>query len=712
MEKKIGVYICTGCGIGECLNTEKLAQIATQEFEVPIVRTSPAFCLEDIQLIKDDIEKERVNSPVIAACSLRVNTDVFSLKPAMVDRVNIREQVAWSHPPNDEETQSLADDSLRMGIVKAQKMEPPTTAYTEANERTILVVGGGITGLTAALNAAKAGFRVVLVEKTQQLGGFAIKLHKQFPKHPPYSDLEDTGTEATIREVEGLRKIKLCLSAQIEKISGQPGRFDVTVRQNGNVENVKVGAIVLATGWKPYDAGQFENYGFSRYQNVITSVTLEEMASEGKITRPSDGREVKSVAIVQCEGSQDEKHWPYSGNVTCLVSLKQATYLRERYPDSSVYLFYQDMQTPGQYEYFYKKVQKDAGIFFSTGEIQAVQEDEEKNIVLTVENTLLGEAISIKADLLVVATGMVPSSLDSQGLNLEYLQGQELPTSEDGFANSNFICFPYETRRTGIYSAGCARQAMDLTESANDGTAAALKAIQSIEHSSAGASVHPRVGDLSYPSFFMQQCTSCGRCSQECPFGALEVDEKSHPVLDTNRCRRCGICMGACPVQIISFTDYSVDMLSSMIKAVEIPEDDEEKPRILALACENDAYPALDMAGINRLNYPASVRVIPVRCLGSVNSILITDALSRGFDGVAMMGCKAGEDYQCHFIQGSELSEKRMENVQETLDRLALEPERVRFMEIEISDSDKIPALLNDFVGQIKKVGPNPFKGF
>ncbi|MCZ6451652.1 MAG: hydrogenase iron-sulfur subunit, partial [Deltaproteobacteria bacterium] len=136
------------------------------------------------------------------------------------------------------------------------------------------------------------------------------------------------------------------------------------------------------------------------------------------------------------------------------------------------------------------------------------------------------------------------------------------------------------------------------------------------------------------------------------------------------------------------------------------------KPRILAFACENDAYPALDMAGISRLNYPASIRMIPVRCLGSVNSILITDALSRGFDGVAMMGCKAGEDYQCHYIQGSELSAKRMENVQETLNRLALEPERINFMEVEISDSDKIPLMLSDFVDRIKKVGLNPFKGF
>ncbi len=712
MDKKIGVYICKGCGIGGCLNTEKLVEIATKECQAPIVRTSPAFCLEDVQLIKNDIANEGVNSVVIAACSGRVNTDVFSLKPAMVERVNIREQVVWSHPPNADETQSLANDYLRMGIVRAQKTQEPTP-YMEANERTILVVGGGIAGLTAAVDAAKAGFKVVLVEKGPRLGGFAAKLYRQFPKHPPYRDLEGSGIEAKIREVEGQQNVKVWLSAEIERISGQPGSFEVAIRHNGNIERARVGAIVMATGWKPYDARQFEDYGFGKYQNVITSILLEEMASRGKITRPSDGKEAKRVAIIQCESSsKDEKHLPYSGNVTCLVSLKQATYLRELYPDSSVYIFYQDMQTPGQYEYFYKKVQRDEGIFLSQGEIKGVTEDEGKNIVLEAENTLLGGSIKIKADMLVLATGMAPTSSDAKSLNLEYLQGQELPTTKFGFADSHFICFPYETRRTGIYSAGCVRQPMDMAASANDGTAAALKAIQCIENSSAGAAVHPRVGDLSYPSFFMQKCTSCGRCSQECPFGALELDEKKHPVLDTNRCRRCGICMGACPVQIISFDDYSVDMLSSMIKAVEMPEGDEEKPRILAFACENDAYPALDMAGINRLNYPASVRIIPIRCLGSVNSILITDALSRGFDGVAMMGCKSGEDYQCHFIQGSALSGKRMENVQETLNRLALEPERINFMEVAISDSDKIPGMLNEFVETIKKVGLNPFKGF
>jgi len=712
MEKKLGVYVCGGCGIGECVDKERLVRIAAEEYQVFVVKTSPAFCLEDVRLIKEDIEKEGVNAVVIAACSPRVNTDVFALPSATVERVNLREQVAWSHPPGHEETQSLANDALRIGIVRAQKTRPPTP-FTEANERTVLVIGGGVAGMTAALGAARSSVKAILVEKTPRLGGFAARLWKQVPKHPPYRDLEEPGVDALIRETEAHPDIQVLTGAEVQTIAGQPGKFEVSIRRDGEVRSVTAGAVVLATGWRPFDATALERYGFGKSPNVVTNVTLEEMARTGKLTRPSDGKEVKTVAILQCDGSGDEANAQYSASVTYLVSLKHATYIRERCPDASVYVIYRDMQTPGMYEYFYKKVQEDPGVLFTRGTVKEVLPDAAGGLVVEVEGSPLGGGVRLAVDLLVLATGMVPVASESEGLNLAYLQGKGLPVSKYGFADSNFLCFPYETRRTGIYSAGCVRKPMDLTAAALDGSAAALKAIQAVEKSSAGAAVHPRVGDLSYPSFFLQQCTMCGRCSQECPFGAIElVPEKNTPFVVTNRCRRCGICMGACPVQIISFDDYTVDMVASMIKAVEIPEGDEEKPRILVLACENDAYPALDMAGINRLQLPASLRVIPVRCLGSVNAIMAADAFSRGFDGVLLLGCKSGDDYQCHFIKGSELLATRMENVRETLGRLMLEPERATVMDVEISGFDRLPDRLAEFVASIKAVGLNPMKGF
>jgi quinone-modifying oxidoreductase subunit QmoB len=253
---------------------------------------------------------------------------------------------------------------------------------------------------------------------------------------------------------------------------------------------------------------------------------------------------------------------------------------------------------------------------------------------------------------------------------------------------------------------------MDMAFSKEDGRGAALKAIQCVELASQGKSVHPRVGDMSYPELFMQRCTQCKRCTEECPFGMYDEDEKGNPLPNPTRCRRCTICMGSCPERIISFKDYSVPMIGAMIKAIEVPEEDEEKPRILILACENDAYPALDMIGVRGGRYNPYVRVIPLRCLGSLNLVWIADSLSKGIDGILLLGCARGEDYQCHMVKGSELANYRLSKIQETLTRLALESKRLRIEEIEISDYDRLPGIIDEFLETINEVGPNPYKGF
>jgi quinone-modifying oxidoreductase, subunit QmoB len=172
------------------------------------------------------------------------------------------------------------------------------------------------------------------------------------------------------------------------------------------------------------------------------------------------------------------------------------------------------------------------------------------------------------------------------------------------------------------------------------------------------------------------------------------------------------VCMGACPERIISFQNYSVGMVGNMIKSVQVPDEYEEKPRILVLACENDAYPALDQAGLRRFSYNPWVRIIPVRCLGSMNLVWIADALSKGFDGILLLGCKHGDDYQCHFIKGSELANIRMTKIQETLNRLVLESDRVRLEQISISEYNRLPEILDGFAGRLQELGPNPYKGY
>jgi quinone-modifying oxidoreductase subunit QmoB len=169
--------------------------------------------------------------------------------------------------------------------------------------------------------------------------------------------------------------------------------------------------------------------------------------------------------------------------------------------------------------------------------------------------------------------------------------------------------------------------------------------------------------------------------------------------------------MGACPERIISFKDYSVDMISSMIKSVEVPDEDEEVPCVIGLICENDAYPALDMAGINRLKYSPYIRFIPMRCVGGTNLVWVSDALSVGVDGIMIFGCKHGDDYQCHFMKGSELCDIRLSKVQETLDRIQLEADRVQLYQLSINEYDKLPEIIGNFMEKLEELGPNPFKG-
>jgi quinone-modifying oxidoreductase subunit QmoB len=740
MSKKIGVYVCKGCGIGDALDIDKMSEAADEMETTPdLFKEIPVLCSkEGVEQIKADIEGEGVNAAVLCACSPRVLYDVFDFPGVLVERVNLREGVVWVQPAGEEDTQMMAEDYMRMGITKASIAELPTPFQPEEEiSKRIMVVGGGVSGLTAALEGAKAGYEVVVVEKEAELGGWGNKFHKQFC--PPFNDIHEPTIGVLIDAVNGNDKIKVYTSATVGKTAGAPGLFTVDIEANGSSAQEKIGAVVMATGWRPYDPSNLEHLGYGKFKNVVTNIQMEEMAKAGKIARPSDGGPVKKVGFIQCAGSRDPERLPYCSAVCCMASMKQACYVKEQDPEAQVYVVYKDIRTPMQAEDLYRKVQRDGAVFIR-GEVEGVAE-EGGSLAIEAMDVLLNDKVKLEElDLVVLATGMVPNSqpdvtpttetksddgtvkvteiaADSghyalPAIKLNYRQGPEMPTLKYGFPDSHFVCFPYESRRTGIYAVGPVRRPMDTAQSKDDAAGAMLKAIQCVESTAVGAAVHPRSGDMTYPEFFMQRCTQCKRCTEECPFGAINEDEKANPLPNPTRCRRCGVCMGACPERIISFKNYSVGMIGNMIKSLHIPEEDEEKPRVLMLVCENDAYPALDMAGIHRLQYSPYVRVLPMRCLGGLNLVWIADALSRGIDGIILLGCRHGDDYQCHFVKGSELATTRLSKVSETLDRLALESERVKVTEVSITDYYKVPEIIAEFMETVEEVGPNPYKGW
>ncbi len=749
--EKVGVFLCTGCEIGDAIDVDKLQEVAEEAGAGSFVKHGCLCDPDGVGLIRKAMDDGEVDGVVIAACSHRAKTAEFSFDPgkAQLERVSLREQAVWTHEPGDEDTQMLAEDLVRMGITRASKMEL-AERLDEAIDRTVLVVGGGLAGLNAAKAASGMGCPVVVVDKDKSLGGHLKGVAKVVPEVPPYDRLHDNPVPALVEEVEGDAQIRVMTEAELTEIDGQPGQFKVTVKTPAGEESLQAGAIVQATGSKPYDAGKLGHLGYGGSPNVITSYELEQMLQDGKLKRPSDGQAPERVVFVQCAGSRDPDHLPYCSSECCVTTLRHAMAIRQDHPDVECAVIYRDLRAPGQLEHFYLAAQEQSASLLTRGEVDKVEGNGDGRLSVHIKESLLGDEVIVEGDLVVLAVGMVPNSADGEAirevfdargriaknesatqveaaqkivdelghhegteiLNLGYRQGPDMPVLRYGFPDSHYICFPYETRRTGVYAAGTVHAPMTADQAAEDGWGAAMKAVQSIEANSRGEAVHPRAGDWAYASFFLQRCTQCKRCTEECPFGTLNEDDKGTPEYNPLRCRRCGICLGACPERIISFPEYSVDAVASMIKAMEIPDEDEEKPRIIAFMCENDAVPALDEAAARRLKWNPWVRVIPVRCLGAINNVWVADSLSTGVDGILLVGCKSGDDYQCHYIRGSELATTRMTNVQETLERLSLESERVKIVEIGRDEFARIPEIFEEFAETVEEVGPNPYKGW
>ncbi|WP_131111963.1 hydrogenase iron-sulfur subunit [Sulfuricystis thermophila] len=748
-DNKFAAYICSGCGIGDILDVAKLERVAKVEGKMQIIKTHPFLCNEEgVKMIRDDIANEGVSHVCIAACSRRAKTEAFNFTNVALSRANLREGVIWAvaeGSEHDEVRQEMAEDYIRMSCAEVKKMTLPAGNVKESSSKKILVVGGGMSGMTAAQAAADAGYEVVLVEKTGQLGGFANQMWKRMPFSMPYAEPQPTGAAELAAQITSNPRIKVYLNATVAETAGAPGRFKVKIaalndQMSGNVSEELCGAIVQASGFTTYPIEKLPELGGGQ-PNVVDQAGLEALAraANGGPIKRADGKEVKSVVFIQCAGQRDDSgtHLPYCSGHCCGTSIKQAIYFKDQNPDIDTVVMYQDLRVPGMGEDFYRSAQK-KGVIFTKGKASKVTGGD--TCTVEFKDLILDENTATQADLVVLATGQVPNAgvnLDEwtatvtaaesgdeaaktkkaelqkiSVLNLNYRQGPDMPQLKYGFADSHFICFPYETRRTGIYAAGPMRRPMDMHQAQEDATGAALKAIQAVENAALGRAAHPRAWDLSFPKARLEGCTQCKRCTVECPFGAIDEDEKRFPVFNEERCRRCGTCMGACPVRVISFENYSCDTVGMQVKAVEVPDEDEEKPRILILACENDAYPAIDMAGMQRHTYSAFVRVIPVRCLGSVNTIWITDALNSGYDGVMMMGCQKGENYQCHFVKGSEMAYYRLGKVGDTMKGMGLEPERMQTYEIAITDGARVAKLINDYVAQLNELGPSPMKGF
>jgi quinone-modifying oxidoreductase subunit QmoA len=409
---------------------------------------------------------------------------------------------------------------------------------------TILVVGGGISGITAAIEASETGCQVVLVEKEPFLGGRVARAHQYFPKLCS----PQCGLEIHLRRLRTSPRIRCLTLTEVRRVTGGRGHYHVTLRRNPRrvterctacgacvaacpverpdafnlgmrttkaiylshpmahpprfvidgavcpgpscgkcvpacpydaidlamqpqIEELEVQAVVWATGWEPYDAARLEGLGFGQYANVVTNVMMERLAAldgptGGKLARPSDGGPITSIAFVQCAGSRDENHLRHCSGVCCLASLKQARYVRAQYPDATIEIFYIDLRAPGRLEDFLAASQEDPKLRLVKGKVARITEDAATHgLEVEAEDTLSGEPVRRRVDLVVLATGMAPAPRG----DVEVEGG--LAADASGFLLE-------EPSPGGMFAVGCARRPTDVATCVRDATGAALKALQ------------------------------------------------------------------------------------------------------------------------------------------------------------------------------------------------------------------------------------------
>jgi quinone-modifying oxidoreductase subunit QmoA len=422
---------------------------------------------------------------------------------------------------------------------------------SKLSEKPVLIIGGGFSGISAALEITEAGNQsVIVVEKNPYLGGRVLQMYKYFPKLcPPFCGFEinlrriKSGDEGRIQflvssEIEEVNNIgsadgngykvkikqkpqyinnncticgecaKVCpenrlndfnynMDSQkaiyITNIAAYPSKYNIdaefckfdsckkcesvckyaAINLNAKEEifDIEVESIIVASGWKPYDAEKITNLGFGRYKNVITNVMMERLAADGgptggKILRPSDNKEATNVAFVQCAGSRNENHLPYCSAICCLASLKQSIYLREKNPESNSTIFYIDIRTPGRYEKFYNRASSDEKTKFIKGVVANISEDSSSgDLILDAEDILSGKKIKFRADMVVLAAGMVPNGPDIKTGNIKF------DYDANGFLFN-------QNENSGIFSTGVAKNPADVYGSIQASTGAALSALQ------------------------------------------------------------------------------------------------------------------------------------------------------------------------------------------------------------------------------------------
>jgi len=431
----------------------------------------------------------------------------------------------------------------------------------------------------------------------------------------------------------------------------------------------RVGSIVVATGLEVYDPTELDEYGYTRFENVITSLEFERLINAGgptggELIRPSDRKAPQSIGFIQCVGSRSaRKGGSYCSNVCCMNTVKSTLMLKEHYPDMEIKVFYIDIRAFGKgFEDLYRR-SRSYGVHYLRGLPGNVEQDADQNLRVAVENTATGKLEMHQLDMLVLALGIKPPRSTQR---LKEMLGLQL-TSDGFFLEAHPKLQPVDAATRGIFFSGCAEAPKDIKESVTQASAAAARAIRLMHRGEITA--EPITAQV-----IGEQCKSCGKCAEVCPYNAItvEVKKKTGASVNSAACAGCGTCAAECPFGAIIMNHFTDTQILSQIDVL-LEESPEEK--ILAFACNWCSYAGADYAGVSRLQYPPNVRLIRTMCSGRVDEDFIWHGFEKGAPVILVSGCHIGD---CHYINANHWTEKRVNKVHKKMEKLGIRTERLQ----------------------------------
>ncbi len=671
-QERIGVFVCDcGSNIAGTVDVPGVVQFASELPGVVHAEEVMFACAGNTQQgIADAIKDKSLNRIVVAACSPKTHEGTFKraclkggLNPYLLEMANIRNQSSWVHRSDHAGATFKAMDMVSMGVEKARRLRP-LAKMDQPVVRRALVVGGGLAGMSAAVSLARQGIETHLVERQPQLGGLAASLHELSPRHTSARGLVEMLTEQVAAE-----GVRVHLGTEIETMGGHVGHFTA---QLASGEEIEAGAVILATGATPYRPTEL---GYGTDPRVLTNLELE-----GRMADGDDGLG-EDVTFVGCVGSRNGER--DCSRYCCTSMIGQALALRRE--GKRVRVLYRDVRTFGrEAEQLYEEAMR-AGVQFirfdsSRTPGEAIQYAD--GTVITPDE-LLGRTVKFDTDNLVLAVGLEPRD--------ESIFAQlKVSRSQDGFLLEKHPKLgPIEAGSPGIFLAGTAQAPKDAGESIAQGLATAAKAgaLLAQDH----VTKEPIVSRI-----HADPCTGCSICIRVCPFNAIQMTEpyegkpRGVATVVEAACQGCGTCAATCNFEAIEMPAFTDEQILAQIDAALATKAEE---KVLVFACNWCSYAGADQAGVEKLQYPPSSRVIRTMCSGRIDEKFVTRAFDDGAGAVLVTGCRIGD---CHYINANQQTLKRFGMWQRKLTQKGIAPERLQLQWVSASEGKLFAAKLRE----------------